>query len=95
MEMYSTLNKNIVTLAVDSIEYEAFIGHSLPFSEELSAVKVVNGIVGIAVVVKFLQKNQYRNPSMREKKGMALTSAALQETRILFSEGRRTAARNA
>ena len=59
MEMYSTLNKNIVTLAVDSIEYEAFIGHSLPFSEELSAVKVVNGIIGIAVVVKFLQKNQY------------------------------------
>ena len=58
MEMYSTLNKNIVTLAVESIEYEAFIGHSLPFSEELSAVKVVNGIVGIAVVVKFLEDGQ-------------------------------------
>ena len=29
---------------------------SLPFSEELSAVEVVNGIVGITVVVKFLKK---------------------------------------
>ena len=68
---------------------------SLPFSEELSAVEVVDGIVGVAVVVKFLQKNQHRNSSMRVKREMPLTSAALQETRILFSEGRRTAARNA
>ena len=45
-----------------------YIGHAIPFSEEFSAVEVVYGIVSIAVVVKFLERQKINIVMRRGRK---------------------------